>query len=128
MVGWMLLYGYFLWLAVLPKVGCGPDGDQLYKILLGMSVLTLGAAAAIHATRRLEEVQSALRWLVVPLVLLAPWLAISIWDVFIAVNINNVAICGPEPPAAWQHIWAPAQALVVMAVAYSTWRIWSAAA
>ena len=127
LVAWMLLYTHALWLAVLRVVGCGPDGDELHQLLLGISILTLGAAAAIHATRHMPEVQGMLRWLAIPLALLLPWMAVSIWQVFATVNLGASSICAEQSPGWWQLLWAPAQLMVIAVVAWSAFRQWRAA-
>ncbi len=127
LVAWMLLYTHALWLAVLRVVGCGPDGDELHQLLLGISILTLGAAAAIHTTRNMPEVHAMLRWLAIPLALLLPWMAISTWQVFATVNLGASSICGDQSPGGWQLAWAPAQLMVIAAVAWSAIRQWRAA-
>ena len=35
LVAWMVLYARFLWLAVLFRLGCGPDGAETHKVLPG---------------------------------------------------------------------------------------------
>jgi len=121
LVGWMLLYAHFLWLAVLNFIGCGPDGDRLHLVLLGISVLTVGAAVAVQVTRPIQEVHAMLRWLRIPLALLLPWILVSIWTVFQAVVLNSNSICSTGEPAVWQLLWVPAQLLVVALVLGSTW-------
>ena len=41
LVSWIVLYAYLLWLAVAGKVGCGPDGDEVFRLLLGLAPLGL---------------------------------------------------------------------------------------
>ena len=42
LVAWMVIYAYVIWLAALHAIGCGPDGDEIFRLLLGMAPLALG--------------------------------------------------------------------------------------
>lgn len=124
LVGWMVLYAHMLWLAALFRLSCGPDGDEMHLLLLGMAPVTIGFAFALRGTRPLPEIHSILRWLGVPLLLLLPFVARSTWQVFEAVNRNAVAVCNDGPPTAWQTLWAPAQVLTVALVLFNIFRVW----
>ena len=126
LVGWMLIYAHALWLAILHIVGCGPDDDAFHKLLLGISILTMGGAIAIHSTKHMPEVHGMLRWLALPLIVLLPWVAISIWEILAAVNLGDSSICSAGSPASWQIAWAPVQLMVTVVVAWSCFRIWQA--
>jgi hypothetical protein len=41
LVAWMVLYAHFIWLAALGGIGCGPDGDELHKVLLALAAFML---------------------------------------------------------------------------------------
>jgi hypothetical protein len=123
LVGWMLLYAHFLWLAVLRVIGCGPDGDKLHQVLLGVSILTIGASFAIRMTRPLHEVHAMLRWLAVPLAFLLPWILMSIWTAFRRVSLDSTGICSDGETAMWQLYWAPLQLLIIALVGWSTWSL-----
>ena len=124
LVAWMLLYAHLLWLAALRVTGCGPDGDELHRLLLGLSILTVSAAGAIHATKPMHEVHSALRWISIPPALISPWVLASIWTVFRTVNLDRTGLCGIAPPPLWQWAWAPAQILLILVVAGSVVCLW----
>jgi len=124
LVGWMVIYAHFLWLAVLFRLGCGPDGDAVHKVLLGLAPLAVGFALALRATRPIQEVHSILRWLGVPLVLLSPFIGRSIWQAVDTVFVNELSFCAAVPPKAWQIAWAPIQILAVLLVLYMVWRMW----
>ena len=124
LVGWMVVYAHVLWLAVLFRLSCGPDGDEMHKLLLGMAPITIGFAFALSATRPLHEVHSMLRWLGIPLLLLMPFVARSVWQVFEAANLDAAAVCTDEPPATWQTLWAPAQVLTIALVLFNVLRMW----
>ena len=55
---------------VLHVTGCGPDGDALHRLLLGLVPVTLVFAFLIRVTRPFAEIHAMLRWLGVPLGLL----------------------------------------------------------
>ena len=124
LVAWMMLYAHVLWLAALHAMGCGPDGDEMHKLLLGLVPITIGFSVALRATRPFAEIHSMLRWLGVPLLLLLPFAIRSVWQVFGAVNIDASAVCGAAPPGTWQYVWAPAQIVTLLVVFLMVFRVW----
>ena len=118
LVAWMVQYAYFLWLAAAYVVGCGPDGDHMYRLLLGMAPLAAAGAFALDVTRPFGDTHNLLRWLALPLVLLAPFCLRTLWSVFQTVNAGGAGLCVTGGPAAWHQVWAPVQlaALCVIAV------------
>jgi hypothetical protein len=118
LVGWMVLYAYALWLAVMHIIGCGPDGDEMLRLLLGMAPFAVTAAAALRTTRPFPEIHRMLRWLGVPLVLLLLLSLRSIWGIFSRVHLNALAICSSGEAAAWELAWVPVQALALATIAY----------
>lgn len=128
LVAWMVIYAHVLWLAVLFRLACGPDGDEMHKLLLGLAPITIGSAFALRSTRPIEEIHSMLRWLAVPLVLLLPFVVRSIWQVVEAVVINEASVCANVPPPTWQIAWAPAQIVTMSLVFYMAYRVWRSVA
>lgn len=128
LVGWMVIYAHFLWLAVLFRLGCGPDGDEMHGLLLGLAPVTIGLAFALQATRPFNEIHRMLRWLAVPLVLLLPFIGQSVWQAVEATIVNESAFCANVPPSIWQTAWAPAQIITVTLVLYLAYRVWRNAA
>ena len=124
LVAWMVLYAQFLWLAVLFRLGCGPDGAEMHRVLLGLAPLAIGMSFVLRATRPLPEIHSMLRWLGLPLLLLTPFALRSIWQVFAAVSIDARAICAETSPVTWQLAWAPAQIVTVGVILYMVYRVW----
>lgn len=125
LVAWMMLFTHFVWLAVLYVTDCGADGDEMYRLLIGLAPFTIGFAVALRVTRSFAEIHSMLRWLTVPLAFLALLCLRTIWSVFETVNRQGVALCEPGEPAGWLMFWAPVQLLtviVVLLLAFRTWR------
>ncbi|NIL95487.1 MAG: hypothetical protein GTO71_13895 [Woeseiaceae bacterium] len=122
LVAWMMLFTYALWLAAAHVVECGPDGDELYRLLLGLAPFTVAFAFAIRVTRPFADIHSMLRWLGAPLGLLLLLGLRTIWSVLSQVNIGAVALCGADEPALWQQAWAPLQLATVFAVAILVFR------
>lgn len=118
LVAWMMLYAHLLWLAALHAMGCGPDGDEMHNLLLVLAPITIGTAFVIRATRPLHDIHGILRWLGIPLFLLMPFALRSTWDVFVRVNQESLAICGPGTPGGWQPYWAGLQVLTLTVVTY----------
>lgn len=126
LVGWLVLYTHFLWLAVAGKVGCGPDGDEVFRVLLGLVPLTIGCALLIRASRTLGDVHRSLRWAGLPLLVLLPFDLIAVWQVGESVYFAQGSICADGPAAVWERLWAPAQLLaliVVLVIVSQMWRV-----
>lgn len=124
LVAWMVLYAHFLWLAALYAMGCGPDGNEMHGVLLGLAPIALGFAFLLRVTRPFAEIHSMLRWLGVPLLLLLPFVVRSVWQVFQTVNVNNTAICTAGVPATWQTLWVPVQFVTLVLVSFLLVRMW----
>lgn len=120
----MILYAYFVWLAALQKIGCGPDGDEMYRLLLGILPFAAGSALALRLTRSFAEIHAILRWLALPLALLIPFSLMHIWSVFETVNNTGNAICGTAAPRTWEVVWAPLQTLTLAFCAWMLIRTW----
>ncbi|MDH4126453.1 MAG: hypothetical protein OEW64_13560 [Gammaproteobacteria bacterium] len=118
LVAWMLLYAWVLWLAALHALACGPDGDEMHRLLLGMAPLAVAAVFLLRVTCPLQEVHAILRWLALPLLLLIPFCLRSIWGVVRAVHLNSVAACSEMAPPVWQQLWSPLQLAILLFIAY----------
>jgi hypothetical protein len=118
LVAWMMLFTHFVWLAVLHSIGCGPDGDEMHRLLFGLAPFTILFAFLLRVTRPIAEVHSMLRWLGVPVGLLLLLGLRSIWGVASQVNFGTTALCGPGEPALWQQAWAPLQFIVALVAGY----------
>jgi hypothetical protein len=125
LVGWMVLYAHYLWLAAARRVGCGPDGDEMFALLLGFAPVAAAFAFATLATRPFDEIHRILRWLGIPLLLLAPFGVMTTWWVSGTVFVEGRALCAPGGPPLWQQLWAPAQLatlVVTLVTLASAWR------
>jgi len=120
LVAWMVLYTHCIWLATLRVVGCGPDGDELWRLLLGFAPIALGFSFLISAIQQQREVAQIMRWLAAPFVLLIP---LAIWPVittFTATTLDSESICNTH---AWWHTWwAPVQLLTLGVITYNLYR------
>ena len=128
LVAWMMLYAYFLWLAAVYVIACGPDGDEMHRLLLGLVPFVGGFAFALQVTRPFTEIHSMLRWLGVPLFLLLPFALRSVWKLFQTVNLNAAAICTDHVPPTWQTLWAPLQMITLLFALYMIVRVWRSVA
>jgi hypothetical protein len=128
LVAWMVLYAYFLWLAAAYVIACGPDGDEMYRLLLGLVPFVCGFAFALQVTRPFAEIHSMLRWLGVPLFLLLPFTLRSVWNIFQTVNLNAAAICAEQVPPTWQIAWAPLQMITLLFALFMIVRVWRSVA
>ena len=124
LVAWMMLFAHLLWLAALYVMECGPDGDEMYRLLMGLAPFSCAFAYLLRVTRPFVEIHSMLRWLAVPLLLLLPFALRSVWQVIRAVNLNSVGMCAETEPTTWQLLWAPIQVLTLICVSYMLFRVW----
>ena len=124
LVAWMMLFTHFVWLGVLYVTECGPDGDEMYRLLLGLAPFTVGFAVALRVTGAYPEIHAMLRWLAIPLALLAPFCLRTIFSVVNSVNIQGAAVCTDGEAPLWLQIWAPLQLVTVCIVLYMAVRTW----
>ena len=122
------MYAYFLWLAAVYVIACGPDGDEMHRLLLGLVPIVCGFAFALQVTRPFAEIHSILRWLGVPLFLLLPFALRSVWSVFQTVNMDAAAICTDQTPPTWQALWAPLQLITLIVALTMIVRVWRSVA
>jgi hypothetical protein len=128
LVAWMMLYAHFVWLAALGSVGCGPDGDELHRVLLLFVPITIGFAFLLQMTRPLNEIHRILRWLGLPL---AALMLAGTYQVFViagSVFVTGQGICSPGDAAGWHEIWGTAQLLAIVVCAAMIVRVWRNAA
>ena len=128
LVAWMMLYAHFVWLAALGSIGCGPDGDELHRVLLGLAPITVGFAFLLRMTRPLGEIHRILRWLAVPLAVVMLAGAYLVLAISRAVNLTGQAICSPGAAPMWHQLWGPAQLLAIIVCAAMIIRVWRSAA
>jgi len=128
LVAWMLLYAYFIWLAVLQKAGCQGGSDEMHRLLIGILPFAFGSAFLLRVSRPFGEIHSILRWLAVPIALLLPAAVIAVWDVMSAVTLGNRAVCGAGQPATWQILWAPLQLLTIGTCIWMIASVWRSVA
>jgi hypothetical protein len=126
LVGWMLIYTYAVWLAALHAMGCGPDGDAMHRLLLGLAPFTVAMALLLRLTGPFEDIHRLLSRLGIPLALLLPFVVKNIWTVFERTNLGGLAICSESAPATVQQIWAPVQFLTVIVLAIVVTGVWRA--
>lgn len=117
LVGWMMVFTYLVWMAALHAMGCGPDGDQMHRVLLGVGPLALVMALALRSTRPFPDIHRMLGHLAWPAALLGLLALKNIWVVFERTNLGGLAICAETAPSTLQMSWAPAQFFIVAALA-----------
>lgn len=117
LVAWMLVYTWAVWLAALHAMGCGPEGDEMHRVLLGVGLLAVPMGLALRLTRPFPEIHRLLSRLALPLALLAPFVLRNIWNVFERTHLDGHAICAEMAPSTFHLIWAPAQFLIVCLLA-----------
>ena len=120
----MLLYAHFVWLAAIRHIDCGADSVEMYRLLLIMMPLTLGAAFLIRMTRPFPEVHGVLRWLALPLAGLILLGAYSVWLSARDVYFLRLAPCYSGDLQAWHYAWAPAQTAIILITVFATARVW----
>ena len=113
----MVIYTYVVWLAALHAMGCGPDGNEMHQLLLGLAPAAVAFTFVLRVTREFPDIQRMLSWLGTPLVLLLPFCVRNVWHAVERANLRGVAICGGETPAFWEKIWAPVQFIALLVIA-----------
>lgn len=116
LVGWMMLFTYALWLAAAYVVDCGADGDEMYRLLLGLAPFTVAFAFAIRVTRPFGDIHRMLRWLAVPLGLVLLLGLRTLWAVAGRVYSAGTGVCASGPPGLLDQAWVPAQLATILAV------------
>ena len=124
LVAWMLLYAHFLWLAALGNIGCGPDGDELHKVLFGLVPITVGFAFLLRLTRPLEEIHRILRWLGVPLAAIMLAGTYHVLAISRVVYSTGQGFCSPGAATTWHQLWGPAQLLAIAVTGTMIIRAW----
>ncbi len=124
LVGWMLVYTYAVWLAALHAMGCGPDGDGMHRLLLGIAPLAVLMTLLLRLTRPFPDIHRILSWLGLPLALLLPFMLRNTWVVFERANVDGLAICTADAAAGFDRIWAPAQLLATCLIVLLVVKVW----
>ena len=124
LVAWMMLYAHFVWLAALRGIGCGPDGDELHRVLLLLVPVTVGFALLLRVTRPLDEIHRILRWLGLPLAVLMLAGGYQALVISRSVYATGLAICSSSDAAAWHQFWGVAQLLAIAVSAAMIVRVW----
>lgn len=127
LAAWMVIYAYFIWLAVVPRVECGVDGDEIYRLLMGMAPFAVGASFLLGASRPFADIHSMLRWLGLPIAGFLLLAAPVIWQTFLTVNLGGGAICDGVLESGWQSYWAPVQFIAVCLCIWKLLTAWRAA-
>jgi len=127
LAAWMVIYAYFIWLAVVPRVDCNVNGDEIYRLLLGMTPFAVGASFLLGASRPFADIHRMLRWLGLPIAGFLLLAAPVIWQTFVAVNLEGGAMCSDGLKSAWQLYWAPVQFLVACTCIWNILTVWRSA-
>lgn len=128
LVAWMMLFTHFVWLAALGVVGCGPDGDELHRLLLGLVPVTIGFSFLIRMTRPFTDIHLILRWLGLPLAMLMTAGAYQVLLISRSVYTTGHGICSVSSAATWHQVWGPAQLFAIVVSASMIIRVWRTAA
>lgn len=124
LVAWMMLYAHFVWLAALRSIGCGPDGDELHRVLLLFVPVTVGFALLLRATRPLDEIHRILRWLGLPLAALMLAGGYQVFLISRSVYVTGLAICSTSDATPWHQWWGVAQLLAIVVSSVMITRVW----
>jgi hypothetical protein len=116
LVGWMIIYSHCIWLAVIPQIGCGPDGDEIFRLSLGFSPIAIGAALLLGLAHKLPTVVGYLKWLAAPLILLVPLTVSPIFAALETTTIGSMGFCESIAASGWQRAWAPIQIVTLFVI------------
>ena len=117
------MYTHTLWLAIVDDVGCGPDGDALYRLLLGFLPMTFLFGLLLGVSRKVTSVHGMLRWGAAPLVLLVPLAIASVWPTLMASTLGDAPICS-DIVSTWHKWWAPLQLVILAYISLQAYRAW----
>lgn len=124
LVAWMVVTGFFLWLAVAGRVGCDADGDQLYRVLGFVAPVAACISLLLSATKPLGEVHQILRWLGVFPLLIMPFALGTLWSAANLTLVAGKAFCSPADAPLWQTLWPGVQSLSMALCVFSISRLW----
>ena len=122
LVAWMVIYAHCIWLATLRTIGCGPDGDEMWRLLLGFIPITIGFALLLTAVRKIPEVARILRWAALPLLILVPIATLPVISALKLTTFGGQPICGDF--AVWHTWWAPGQIITLAFISFAAFRAW----
>lgn len=121
LVAWMMLYTYFLWLALLtPK--CENGGDDLFALLTFMAVIAIGASLLLRVTRPLPEIHQILRWLGLPVCAIALLAIPRVLQTLNTRNFSNGRVSVDTVVDCAPSYWAPLQLVTVL---FCIWMIFT---
>lgn len=124
LVAWMIVFAYFLWIAIAGRVGCDADRESLFALLLAAAPAAVIGTVLIGATRPLPEVHRIVRWLGAGPALLLPFVAYSLMLVWGSIDAVSGYSCDAGPAPIWQAYWFPVQVAAVLACAILIYRNW----
>lgn len=116
LVGWMIIYSHCIWLAVIPQIGCGTEGDEIFRLSLAFSPVAIGAALLLGLAHKLTTVVGYLKWLAVPLILLVPLTVSPILAALETTTLGGTAFCEAIVATSWQRVWAPIQVATLLII------------
>jgi hypothetical protein len=123
-VAWLVVYTHCLWLATLYSVGCGSDGSEFWRLLLGFAPITLGFTLLLGSANRIPAIRGTLAWLALPLLLLLPLAVRGLWPTLRSATFNHSAICAEGAASLWHVAWAPVQIATLAAVGFMALRVY----
>jgi hypothetical protein len=116
LVGWMIIYSHCIWLGIIPQIGCGPEGAELYRLSLGFSPIAIGAALLLGLAHKLPSVVGYLKWLAVPLILLVPLTVSPVLAALETTTLGAMGFCESIAAIGWQRAWAPIQVATLLII------------
>jgi hypothetical protein len=122
LVGWLIIYSHFIWLGVIPEVGCGTEGAELYRLALASCPVVILASILLGLAHRLTAVVDYLKWLALPLIVLIPLSISPIAGAMETATLGALDFCGLVPAADWQRAWAPVQIATLTIIIIAVFR------
>lgn len=125
LVSWMVLFGYALWVLILPKLPCTAGETSLWLVLLYATPMLLLFCFLLPTSRALPAVHPSIRWLAPPLALLSAFAFSTIYYAFSEFTFGSGQPCGITSRA-WAAVWAPIHSALLLLLLGQLWRIWRA--
>lgn len=125
LVAWMVLFGYALWIMLLPKLPCTAGETSLWLVLLYAAPMILLFSLLLPTSRALPAVHQSIRWLAPPLSLFIAFALRTIYYAFAEFTLGTSQPCGFTSEF-WSAAWAPIHAALLLFLLWQLLRIWRA--
>ena len=119
LVGWLIIYSHLIWLAVVPRLGCGSESDELFRLTLASALLAIMGALMLGLARPLHGIVKYLKWLAYPGALMIPLAASAVYASIETYNTAGGTICQTSITGDWLAYWAALEILSLIIILFA---------